>query len=98
MQGGTVDHAVIYLGSRLFAAGQAYVVLSRQLARFPTQYSKHIKIKPRNYFINQTNWTRTSDTISSGISTNCGKCYRRGVLAELPENKDESDSLIELYK
>ncbi|XP_044597316.1 ATP-dependent DNA helicase PIF1-like [Cotesia glomerata] len=29
MQGSTVDHAVIYLGSRLFAAGQAYVALSQ---------------------------------------------------------------------
>ncbi|XP_044599069.1 ATP-dependent DNA helicase PIF1-like [Cotesia glomerata] len=29
MQGCTVDHTVIYLGSRLFAAGQAYVALSR---------------------------------------------------------------------
>ncbi|GFQ77639.1 ATP-dependent DNA helicase [Trichonephila clavata] len=25
----TADHAVIYLGSRLFAAGQAYIALSR---------------------------------------------------------------------
>ncbi|KAG8276940.1 hypothetical protein J6590_053748 [Homalodisca vitripennis] len=30
MQGCTVDHAVIYLGSRLFAAGQAYVVAQEQ--------------------------------------------------------------------
>lgn len=29
MQGCTVDHAVIYRGSRLFAAGQTYVALSR---------------------------------------------------------------------
>ena len=29
MQGCTVDHAVIYLDSRLFASGQAYVALSR---------------------------------------------------------------------
>ncbi|XP_008180260.1 ATP-dependent DNA helicase PIF1-like [Acyrthosiphon pisum] len=29
LQGSTVDHAVIYLGPRLFAKGQAYVTLSR---------------------------------------------------------------------
>ncbi|GFT69098.1 ATP-dependent DNA helicase [Trichonephila clavipes] len=29
MQRTTVDHAVIYLGSKLFSAGQAYVVLSQ---------------------------------------------------------------------
>ncbi|GFW26538.1 ATP-dependent DNA helicase [Trichonephila clavipes] len=29
MQGCTVDHAVVYLGSRLFAAGQAYVAFNR---------------------------------------------------------------------
>ncbi|GFY61607.1 ATP-dependent DNA helicase [Trichonephila inaurata madagascariensis] len=29
MQGCMVDHVAIYLGSRLFAAGQAYVALSR---------------------------------------------------------------------
>lgn len=29
MQGCTVDHAVVYLGSALFAKGQAYVALSR---------------------------------------------------------------------
>ncbi|CAK1603266.1 unnamed protein product [Parnassius mnemosyne] len=29
MQGCTVDYAVVYLGSRTFAAGQAYVALSR---------------------------------------------------------------------
>ncbi|GBP63858.1 hypothetical protein EVAR_39519_1 [Eumeta japonica] len=29
MQGTNVEHAVIYLGSKLFAAGQAYVALSR---------------------------------------------------------------------
>ena len=29
MQGSTVDHAVVYLGSKLFADGQAYVTLSR---------------------------------------------------------------------
>ncbi|GFQ73846.1 ATP-dependent DNA helicase [Trichonephila clavata] len=29
MQGSTVDHAVVYLGSKLFAAGQAYGALSR---------------------------------------------------------------------
>ncbi|GFR15483.1 uncharacterized protein TNCT_306121 [Trichonephila clavata] len=28
MQGCMVDHAVVYLGSRLFAAGQAYTALS----------------------------------------------------------------------
>lgn len=29
IQGSTVDYVVIYLGQKLFAAGQAYVVLSR---------------------------------------------------------------------
>ena len=29
LQGSTVDHAVVYLGPRLFAKGQAYVTLSR---------------------------------------------------------------------
>ncbi len=29
MQGSTVDYAVVYLGSKLFADGQAYVALSR---------------------------------------------------------------------
>jgi ATP-dependent exoDNAse (exonuclease V) alpha subunit len=29
MQGSTVDYAVVYLGSALFAEGQAYVALSR---------------------------------------------------------------------
>ena len=29
LQGSTVDYAVVYLGSKLFAPGQAYVILSR---------------------------------------------------------------------